>query len=185
MVQSSASANPGGTAICQAEHVSSDARFPCAEPADHPAVVAMGLAIATALAIAVFLSACGSDQENDRSLNILQHDQFLRCRVHGVKPWTVLDTAGTTHGIGFGGTSPTLVLRDLRLTGNVDRVTAQLSACGAQAGWPVHPFTTGIAGFWARKRFEDRWNATLNGYVGDHVFKQQPAVEIRIEADPV
>jgi hypothetical protein len=179
------SASGSGAAICHAERVSSDARFPWAKSADHPAVVAKGLAIAAALVIAALLSACGSDQENDRRLNVLQHDQFLRCRVDGAKPWTVLDTAGTTHGIGFGGTSPTLVLRDLRLTGNIDQVTAQLSTCAAQAGWSVHPFTTGIAGFWARKRFEDRWNATLNVYVGDHVFRQQPAVEIRIETDPV
>lgn len=92
---------------------------------------------------------------------------------------------GTRQGIGFGGTSPTLVPRDLRLTGNVDRVRAQLSSCAARAGWPVHPFTTGIAGFWARKRFEDRWDAILSVYVGDHVFSQQPAVEIRIQTDPV
>lgn len=147
--------------------------------------MAKGLAIAAALVIVALLSACGSDQENDRRLSVLQHDQFLRCRVDGAEPWTVLDTAGTTHGIGFGGTSPTLVLRDLRLTGNIDRVTAQLSACAAQAGWPVHPFTTGIAGFWARKRFENRWNAILNVYVGDHIFGQRPAVEVRIETDPV
>jgi hypothetical protein len=147
--------------------------------------VAKGLAIAAALVIAALLSACGSNQENSRRLHILQQDQFLQCRVDGAKPWTVLDKAGTTDGIGFGGTSPTLVLRDLRLTGNVGRVTAQLSRCAAQAGWPVHPFTTGIAGFWARKRFEDRWNAILNVYAGDHVFGQQPAAEIRIETGPV
>jgi hypothetical protein len=170
-----------GNAIWHAERVSGDARFPCARSAGHPAVVAKGLAIAAALVIAALLSACGSDQENDRRLHILQQDQFLQCRVDGTKPWTVLDRAGTTHGIGFGDRSPTLVLRDLRLTGNVDRVTTQLSTCAAQAGWPVHPFTTGIAGFWARKRFEDRWNATLHVYVGDHILRQQPAVEIRIE----
>jgi hypothetical protein len=146
--------------------------------------VARGLAIVAALVIAALLAACGSDQENDRRLHVLQADQFLRCRVDGAKRWKALDTAGTTHGIGFGGTSPTLVIRDLRLTGNVGRVTAQLSTCAAQAGWSVHPLTTGIAGFWARKRFEDRWNATLNVYVGNPAL-QPPAVEIRIETDPV
>ena len=176
---------PPGAAIWQTERVSSGARFPRARSAGHPAAVAKGLAIAAARLIPALLSALGSGRENRRRLHVLHQDQFLRCRVDGAEPWTVLDTAGTTHGIGFGGTSPTLVLRDLRLTGSIDQVTAQLSACAAHAGWSVHPLTTGIAGFWARKRFEDRWNATLNVYVGDHVFRQQPAVQIRIETEPV
>lgn len=123
------------------------------------------------------------DRGNIRRLHVLQRDPFLRCNIDGVTPWKVLDRPGTRLGIGFGGTDDTTVLRDLRRTADASRVTAGLWDCAANAGWSLRHHTTGTAGFWGRKTFEDRWTALLRVYVGES--EQQPAVQIFITTAPV
>jgi hypothetical protein len=168
-----------------AERLSRQGRLRRGRPADRAAVAPRALAIAAPLAFTMMLAGCGSERENHRRLHVLQRDPVLACHVEGVQPWKALDTAGTTQGVGFGGISPTLVVRNLWLTGDAGRVTAELSTCAAKAGWSVHPSTTEIVGLSAWKRFDDRWDANLDVYVGVNPFEHRPEVQINIETDPV
>jgi hypothetical protein len=52
-------------------------------------------------------------------------------------------------------------------------------------GWSVHASATEIVGFSVRKRFDDRWDANLDVYVGVNPFEHRPEVQINIETDPV
>ena len=144
------------------ERVSRRVRLLRARSAYRVALLPRALAIGAALVGAAILAGCAAERENVRRLHVLQGDQVLGCHVDGVTPWKVADMAGTTNGVGFGGISPTLVVRRLRLTGDASRVAAELSTCAANAGWSVHPSCTTIVGFSARKRFDDRWDALLN-----------------------
>jgi hypothetical protein len=126
------------------------------------------------------LAACGSDAENERRLHVLQNDQVLHCHLAGATPWKVLDMPGTT----FAGGAVTRVLRDLRRTGDRRQVNTEVAACAGRAGWSLHPQPARLPGFWATKRFEDRWDATLSVDPDVHIFGHA-AVVLTIETDPV
>lgn len=109
--------------------------------------------------------------EDLRRLRILQHDAFLRCRVDGMQPrqaspgsWTDSDGGAYRDLSGY---YRAAITRKLRLTGNDRQVNARLSECAAQAGWRTKKYYSEV-GFRGRKRFEGRWNATLDVAVERH-----------------
>jgi hypothetical protein len=143
--------------------------------------------MAAALSLAATLAACASDSANAHRLHVLQHDPVLRCRPVGVTQAGALDSAGSRNGIGFGGVSPTDLVRNFRLTGDANRVAAELSACATHAGWAVAADPVSKPSFLVlrgHKQFEDRWNASLEIFIGNDS-QHRPSVQLEIDTEPV
>ena len=134
------------------------------------------------------MTGCGSHANHSR-LHTLQADPVLRCQVAGLGAPRVFDAAGTTHGIGFGGTAPTEVDRTFPM-GNADPTTVvmTIAACARTAGWDatVHyyprqpaPTVTGL------KRYQGGWQASLLVTIGRDAGAGPQVVYVQIETDPV
>lgn len=141
--------------------------------------------LARAVAILSFISVlagCTSD-ESQRRFHVLQHDPFLACHVAGVTPWINLDRIENSDGLGTN--DQIVVERDLHLTGSASLAAAELITCARKAGWSITVPSFDRQSFWGQKRFDGRWNASIQVFVGPDVFKDQPAVEMIIETDRV
>jgi hypothetical protein len=139
---------------------------------------------AAALLVVFGLSGC-TDNENRRRLGVLEGDPVRHCQLTGVQPWEEIASAGTRHGIGFGGIAPTLVGLNWHLTGDAATVATALRTCAVAAGWAIDRSSAGGAMFSARKTFEGKWTASLVVGVGQHAYRGKPAASVTIETDPV
>jgi hypothetical protein len=135
--------------------------------------------LAALVAIAA-VTGCGNGT-NQHRLHVMQADPVLRCSVTGVTPWLTLDSAGTTHGIGFGGTSPTTVSRILHLSASPAVVLRSYLQCALAAGWSASLQFGAVNG---TKTFERQWEASLFVGAGEHDFRGGPAVVITIDTEP-
>jgi hypothetical protein len=70
--------------------------------------------IVASLGVAVILSACGSSSVDRQHLAVLRRDALATAQAPGTTPWLVQGQAGG-RGIGFGGSSPTVLNVDRRL----------------------------------------------------------------------
>ena len=128
------------------------------------------------------LAACTSE-ESQRRFHILQHDPLLACHIAGVTPWINLDRIENSDGLATN--DQIVVERDLHLTGSASLAAAELSTCARKAGWSITVPSFDRQSFWGQKRFDGRWNASIQVFVGPDVFEGQPAVEMIIETDRV
>ena len=160
----------------------------------HKVIGTIVLSAAVALAIVVFIVGwLRSDAINTRRLHELQSDSLLRCHVAEITPWHAEDSneAGTTHGIGFGGTAPTAVARDYYLnSADPPSVMSTLVECAQHSGWKVSILRGAnkqdIVSVTGVKTFQGGWQATLDMGVERHApFASQPIVQIAIQTDAV
>ena len=101
----------------------------------------------------------------------------------GTTPWLFQGEAGSGNGIGFGGTSPTVLDVVRHLQGSRSAVTRFYAATAIRSGWVVHSITCFAASdsLVAVKQFP--------GWIGDvvvgvgKVFNDADAVSIRLETD--
>jgi hypothetical protein len=131
-----------------------------------------------------------SDKVNAQRLRMLQNDGVLRCDVAEISPWHEkderhADTAGSTHGIGFGGRTLTSVTRMFSLNGaDPSNVIGAFAGCAQSNGWRLvkQPYVP-LRGI---KSFADGWTADLNVYViKDAPFTKEPLIQINLSADPI
>lgn len=130
-----------------------------------------------------------SDQVNAQRLKVLQADGILHCSVPNIEAWREREEAradmpGTTHGIGFGGRSPTVVHRMYRFqSADPNPVMDAFAACARSSGWTLskqpHQTWTGT------KSFADGWTANLIIYVATIPPDNQPTVQIDLRAAPI
>jgi hypothetical protein len=127
------------------------------------------------------------DSRNARRMNELQADPLLRCHVAQIVPWHAEDvnSPGSTHGIGFGGTSPTMVARGFYLNGaDPAQVLATFAICAHNSSWVSYQQTAD--NFSATKTFPGGWQASLTIGVSMHApFANQPIVQVVIESEAV
>jgi hypothetical protein len=128
------------------------------------------------------LAGCTST-ESQRRFHILQHDPLLACHIAGVTPWINLDRIENSDGLGTN--DQIVVERDLHLTGSASLAAAELSTCARKAGWSITVPSFDRQSFWGQKRFDGRWNASIQVFVGPDVFEGQPAIEMIIETGRV
>lgn len=129
-----------------------------------------------------------SDNLNVQRLKVLQADGVLSCNIGQITASHTEDVnaRGTTHGIGFGGTSPTVVSRDYYLN-NADSKTVldAFNACAQANGWKTSP-TPGEPGVQGEKTFSGGWQASLLitiDRLAPH--DKQPVVNIYIDTDGI
>ena len=129
------------------------------------------------------VSACGSSNVDARRLAVLSHDPLATSEAPGTTPWLEREEAGSGNGIGFGGTSPTVVLVVRRLRGPRSSVTRTYAEIAIRSGWLVNSIrcTASDDLFAASKQFPG-WVATAVVGVGI-TFKGAPAVTINFETD--
>ena len=138
--------------------------------------------IVAVFAFTAVLAGCTS-AESQRRFHILQHDPVLACHIAGVTPWLNLDQIENSDGLGTN--DQIEISRVLHLTGSASVVAAELITCARKAGWSVTVPSFDSQSFWGQKRFDGRWNASIQVFVGPDVFKGQPAVEMNIDTDRV
>jgi hypothetical protein len=133
-----------------------------------------------------------SDTLNGQRLHALQSDGLLRCQVAQISPWHARDVnrAGTTHGIGFGGTAPTVVARNFYLN-DADPTSAMTTflSCAQNSGWKVEqlPRAAGqVFSLTGTKIFPGGWMASLGIGVLMHApCASQPIIEVYLQTDGV
>jgi len=127
-----------------------------------------------------------SDHANAQRLKTLQADGILHCNVTQIAPWhgEDVDTAGGTHGIGFGGTSPTLVAREYYMNGaDTKGVLNAFAGCAQADGWQMSQ-TFDNSSLQATKTFPGGWLATLLIAIEKQApHNAQPVVEVQLETD--
>jgi hypothetical protein len=143
--------------------------------------IGLGSLVVTALVLGACLGQRGD--ANRERLNALKADSLLRCQVDNVKPLKSSDQVGTTHGIGFGGTGPTKVVRTFSLNGAdpVDVMTT-LADCARASGWQV---TQGAddSTLIGSKIFPGGWTAGLLIAVGPSPYRAD--IDIQLSTDGV
>lgn len=157
------------------------------------AVVGVIAAIFLLILIVLIIGWVGDNNRNADRLRALEADGILRCQVPGIVPLPSKDvnTTGTSQGIGYGGTSPTLVTRDFYLgSASPASVTVELMNCAKASGWIVTMLPGSLAdsttSFRGTKVFSGGWMAALNMGVMMHApFANQPIVELSMETDGV
>ena len=154
-------------------------------------VMRMARALA-GLAFVVSLSACGGSSIDAHRLAVLSQDPLATAQAPNTTPWIpAVDTAdaikrngsaGSGNGIGFGGTSPTLVQVTRHLHGSPSAALRFYAETAIRSGWrvfPIHCYASGDS-FTANKQFPG-WVATADiGILGQN---GEPAVTINIETD--
>ncbi len=130
------------------------------------------------------------DGVNAARLKILRADRLFQCDVPGLSPFREkeeinADTAGSTHGIGFGGRTLTSVTRMFALNGsNLESAIKTLKGCAEASGWKLtqRPYVA-LGGV---KTFPGGWTADLNVYIISHesIF-EQPIIQIKLTTDPI
>jgi hypothetical protein len=156
-----------------------------------PSVVQAKRSIA-GLAFVVSLSACGGSSIDAHRLAVLSQDPLATAQAPDTTPWRpAVDTAdaikrngraGSGNGIGFGGTSPTLVQVSHHLQGPPSAALRFYAETAIRSGWRVfiiHCYAYGNS-FTASKQFPG-WVATAD--VGTLRLEGEPAVTINIETD--
>jgi hypothetical protein len=146
----------------------------------------------TAVAFVLSLSACGGSSIDAHRLEVLSQDQLATAQAPNTTPWIpAVDTAdaikrngraGSGNGIGFGGTSPTLVQVTHHLQGSATAALRFYAETAIRSGWlvfPIHCYASGDT-FTASKQFPG-WVATAD--VGILRRNGEPAVTINIETD--
>ncbi|MBO0822292.1 MAG: hypothetical protein J2P27_00350 [Actinobacteria bacterium] len=131
-------------------------------------------------AVTSVLAGCTSE-ESQRRFHVLQRDPFLDCHVAGVTPWINLDRIDNS----YDSANQIWVERDLHLIGSASLAFAELTRCARKAGWSITVPSYNPQSFEGHKRFEGRWTAIIQVFVGPDVFKGQPAVEMIIETSKV
>jgi hypothetical protein len=131
-----------------------------------------------------------NDVVNAQRLKILQADSILRCRIPTISPWHEkeemnADTAGSRHGIGFGGRTLTSVDRVFSLNGaDPADVLDSFTACAQTSGWMLdkQPYIA-LSG---TKSFPDGWRAHLRIFIASHPpFTSQPILQVILDTDPI
>ena len=132
-------------------------------------------------ALVALASACASQHVDAQRLATLQHDPLVVVAAPGTSSLNHADSAGTGNGIGFGGTSPTVVSRALRLHGSRTAVARFYAQTAIRNGWRVSTVRCSAKTdlISASKQFPG-WIATATIGVGDH-YELGPAVTIFIE----
>lgn len=130
------------------------------------------------LGVAVIASACGSSNVDAHRLAILSHDPFAVAQPPGTQPWLHQGSAG---GIGFGDTSPTVLIVVRRLQGPKSSVARYYAETAIRSGWRVYPIRCSDShdSISASKQFPG-WVASAVADVGSP-FKGAPAVTIDFE----
>lgn len=144
------------------------------------------------LAFVVSLSACGGSSIDAHRLAVLSQDPLATAQAPNTTPWIpAVDTAdaikrngnaGSGNGIGFGGTSPTVVQVTHHLHGSPSSALRFYAETAIRSGWrvfPIHCYAYGDS-FTANKQFPG-WVATAD--VGILRRNGEPAVTINIETD--
>lgn len=141
-------------------------------------------------ALVLGLSACGASGIDERRLTVLSQEQIATARAPDTTPWIpAIDTAehirkngsaGSGDGIGFGGTSPTLVQVRRHLQGSPAAALRFYAETAIRSGWRVSSIRCASYGdsFSASKQFPG-WVATAD--VGTLGFNGAPAVTVNIE----
>ena len=131
-----------------------------------------------------------NDILNAQRLKLLQADSLLRCPVIKISPWhekeeMIADMVGTTHGIGFGGRSPTSVTRMFSLNGaDSEDVIQSFAVCAQSSGWILTKRPNlALSG---TKSFPAGWTANLRIHVlNNPPFTNQPVVQVQLSTDPI
>jgi hypothetical protein len=139
--------------------------------------------VVAGLGVAVIVSACASSNVDEQRLAVLRREVVATAAAPGTTPWLFHGEAGSGNGIGFGGTSPTVVDVVRRLQGSRSTVTRFYAETAIRSGWVLHSIKCFAASdsFAAAKQFP--------GWVGDVVvgvgktFNDADAVSIRLETD--
>ena len=156
--------------------------------------IVIGLAVAwVVVVLAVFIfSWHHSNHLNQQRLQTLQNDSILHCQVPQISAWHTEDVnvAGTTHGIGFGGTAPTSVTRDFNLNNaNPISVISAFTACAQKDGWTLtqySDFKRPEPYLEATKVFPGGWMATLGITTElNPSFTGQSIIQLDLETDGV
>jgi hypothetical protein len=133
--------------------------------------------------VAVIFSACGSSNNVDRQrLAVLRRDAVATAQAPGTTPWLVQGQAGG-RGIGFGGSSPTVLNVDRRLQGSRSSVTRFFAQTAIRSGWLVNSIRCSASSdsFAGAKQFPG-WVAGVVVTVGK-AFLGAQAVSINLETD--
>jgi hypothetical protein len=142
--------------------------------------------------LVVSLSACGGSSIDAHRLAVLSQDPLATAQAPNTTPWIpAVDTAdaikrngsaGSGNGIGFGGTSPTLVQVTHHLRGSATAALRFYAETAIRSGWrvfPIHCYAYGDS-FTANKKFPG-WVASAD--VGILRRNGEPAVTLNIETD--
>jgi hypothetical protein len=91
-----------------------------------------------ALVVSAIVAGCGSTNHVDEErLAILERDPLATAQAPGTTFWKILSVAGSDHGIGFGGSSPTSLDVVRRLQGARSSVTRSYAQEAIRSGWRV------------------------------------------------
>jgi hypothetical protein len=132
------------------------------------------------------------DQMNAERLKTLQSDGLLSCQVDRIVPLrsSDADRLGTTHGIGFGGTSPTTVTRSFSLNGaDPTTVMAAFARCAQANGWTLTHQAAKESYIMGIKTFSGGWQASLLVSVSvrpppGNSPDNYPVVQVRLSNNP-
>jgi len=132
--------------------------------------------------VALLVSACGSSNVDSQRLAVLRRDAVATAQAPGTTPWLVQGQAGG-RGIGFGGSSPTVLNVDRRLQSSRSSVTRFYAQTAIRSGWLVDSIrcSTSSDSFAGAKQFPG-WVAAVVVTVGN-AFLDAPAVAINLETD--
>jgi hypothetical protein len=115
-------------------------------------------------------------------LAVLRREVLATAQAPGTTPWLIQGQAGS-RGIGFGGTSPTVLNVDRRLQGSRSLVTGYYAQTAILSGWRVNSIRCSALSdsFTGVKQFPG-WVAAVVVTVGD-AFLGAQAVAINFETD--
>jgi hypothetical protein len=133
-------------------------------------------------ACAIVLSGCTDNKVDNQRRAVLDHDPLITVQAPGTTPWIHQSDAGTGNGIGFGGTSPTVVAVTRHLEASRASVARYYAQTAIRSGWRVTKINCEAYGdgFSAGKQF-DGFVATADVGVGS-LFRGEPAVSVWIES---
>jgi hypothetical protein len=154
-------------------------------------VVLAGIATFTIIIVAANIVAWShADSVNAERLKVLETDGILRCHADSVSPWHEeeeinADLAGTTHGIGFGGQTPTSVDRFFSLnSANAANAMGAFAVCAQSSGWAL--IKQPGAALSGTKSFPGGWTAYLRIYVLEHSpIADQPLIQVDLITKPI
>ena len=132
-----------------------------------------------------------ADQVNAQRLKTLQSDGLLTCSLAPIAPANGnTDACGSNHGIGFGGTSPTIVTRYFDLNGvDPDSAIVAFARCAQAGGWVVtsrEEFKKQEIYLRGRKTCPGGWRADMFIALGWRPFapaNSPPVVQIQLDAE--
>jgi len=150
-------------------------------------------AIACGAAVVSLAACCGGSGVDAHRLHVLSNDPLAVASAPGTTPWIPADdspdhieangSAGSGNGIGFGGTSPTLVQVTRHLHGKPAAALRFYAETAIRNGWHISQIRCGVGSdsFSATKQFPG-WTAAAVLAAGA-VFRRMPAVSLNIETN--